>query len=160
MAVLFALVLGGLVWGVYWLVGSSHGSGASQTTPDASLAIPAAAPDGKANPYQKYVEISGIRFAEDPKDKDKSVVKFVITNHSDADVAGLSGNVAIMARGEKAGGQALAAFVFTTSLGPQESKDLTTALTTKLKPYELPDWQFAQPVLQIIAPGGASGGSR
>jgi hypothetical protein len=149
-----------VVFGVYHLVG--HGSSASAgsgAASDASLQMPAPAPGGKANPYQKFIEISGVRFAEDPKDKDKSIVKFVVTNHADDDISGLTGSVGILARGDKSS-QAVALFTFRTSLGPQESKDLTTSLTTRLKLYELPDWQFVQPVLQITAPGGASGGSQ
>jgi hypothetical protein len=159
LAIIVALGLLGVVFGIYWLVGP-HGSSSSQATSGAGVDIPVPAPGAKANPYQKFIEISGIRFAEDPKDKDKSIVKFVITNHADDEITGLSGTVAIVGRGEKAGGEALAGFTFTTSLGPEESKDLTTPLTTRLKAYELPDWQFAQPLLQITAPGGASGGSQ
>jgi hypothetical protein len=83
----------------------------------------------------------------------------VITNHADDDMHGLSGEVAIVSRSDKSG-QPVGGFTFTTSLGPQESKDLTTTLTTNKKAYELPDWQFAQPVLQVTAPGGTSGGSQ
>jgi hypothetical protein len=157
LAIVFTLAFGGLVFGVYWLVGSHAPSGSSQAS--SALDIPVPAPDAKANPFQKFIEISGIRFAEDPKNKDKSIVKFVITNHADDEIAGLSGSVAIVGRGDKSG-QAVAGFSFTTTLGPEESKDLTTSLTTKLKAYELPDWQFAQPLLQITAPGGASAGSQ
>jgi hypothetical protein len=157
LAIVFTLAFGGLVLGVYWLVGSHGSSGATQTS--SAVDIPVPAPGAKANPYQKFIEISGIRFAEDPKNKDKSIVKFVITNHADDEIAGLSGSVAIVGRGDKSG-QAVAGFSFTTTLGPEESKDLTTSLTTKLKAYELPDWQFAQPMLQITGPGGASAGSQ
>jgi hypothetical protein len=159
LTIVFTAAIGGLVFGLYSWLGTSHGSSSSQTAPDASLQVPVTPPGGKANPYQKFIEISGIRFAEDPKDKEKSIVKFVITNHADDDITGLSGSVGVVTRGDK-GGQAVALFTFTTSLGPEESKDLTTSLTTKLKAYELPDWQFVQPVLQITAPGGASGGSQ
>jgi hypothetical protein len=159
LAVLVAAGLLAVVFGIYWLVGSHGSSGSSASSAAPARDIPMPAPGAKANPYQKFIEISGIRFAEDPKDKDKSIVKFVITNHADDEIAGLSGTVAIAGRGDKSG-QALAGFSFTTSLGPEESKDLTTSLTTKLKAYELPDWQFAQPLLQITAPGGASGGSQ
>ena len=158
LAILFAAAFGGLVWGAYALFGSKSPS-ASGASADSGVQLPVTAPGGKVNPYQKFVEISGIRFAPDPKDKEKSIVKFVVTNHADDDMNGLSGTVAILARGDKSG-QPVAGFTFTTSLAPQESKDLTTALTTKLKAYELPDWQFAQPVLQITAPGGTSGDSQ
>jgi hypothetical protein len=143
------------VWGAYALFGSKSPS----ATADAGVALPVTAPGGTENPYQKFVEISGIRFAQDPKDKEKTIVKFVVTNHATDDMNGLSGTVAILSRSDKSG-QPVAGFTFTTSLAPQESKDLTTALTTKMKPYELPDWQFAKPVLQITAPGGTSGDSQ
>lgn len=158
LAVLFTAAFGGVLGGAYWLFGS-HTSSSSQAASDTGLQVPVTPPGGKANPYQKFIEISGIRFAEDPKDKNKSIVKFVITNHADDDVSGLSGTVAVLSRADKSG-QVLGGFTFTTSLAGQESKDLTSSLTTKLKPYELPDWQFAQPMLQITAPGGASGGSQ
>jgi hypothetical protein len=158
LAILFTAAFGGLVAGAYWLFGS-RASSSSQAASDTSLQVPVTPPGGKANPYQKFIEISGIRFAQDPKDKNKSIVKFVITNHADDDISGLSGTVAVLSRADKSG-QVLGGFTFTTSLAGQESKDLTTPLTTKLKPYELPDWQFAQPMLQITAPGGVSGGSQ
>jgi hypothetical protein len=158
LAILFTAAFGGVLGGAYWLFGS-HTSSSSQAASDTSLQVPVTPPGGKANPYQKFIEISGIRFAQDPKDKNKSIVKFVITNHADDDISGLSGTVAVLSRADKSG-QVLGGFTFTTSLAGQEAKDLTTPLTTKLKPYELPDWQFAQPVLQITAPGGASGGSQ
>ncbi|HUP02421.1 MAG TPA: zinc ribbon domain-containing protein [Bryobacteraceae bacterium] len=147
-----------LVSGIYWLVGS-HSSSPAASAAQADTSIPAPPPSAKDNPFLKFIEISGMRFAEDPKDKAKTVVKFVITNHSDDEVHGLSGTVAIVARGDKTG-QPVAGFTFVTSLGPEEAKDLTTALDTKLKPYELPDWQYAQPMLQITAPGGASSNSQ
>jgi hypothetical protein len=158
LTILAIVVFVAILAGVYSLLGT-HGSSSSQAASDASLQVPVVPTGDKANPYQKFVEISGIRFAEDPKNKDKSVVKFVITNHAEDEISGLSGNVAIVGRGDKSG-QAVAMFTFTTSLGPDESKDLTAPLTTKAKAYELPDWQFAEPVLQITAPGGVSGGSR
>jgi hypothetical protein len=156
--VLFAAAFGGVVAGAYALFGSKSPS-TSSTAADSGVQMPVTAPGGKENPYQKFVEISGIRFATDPKDKEKTIVKFVVTNHADDDMTGLSGTVAILSRSDKSG-QPVAGFTFTTSLAPQESKDLTTTLTTNKKEYELPDWQFAKPVLQITAPGGSSGDSQ
>jgi hypothetical protein len=157
LTILSILVIGGLVLGLYSLIGTKSPSASSAA--DSGVQLPVTAPGGKVNPYQKFVEISGIRFAPDPKDKEKTIVKFVVTNHADDDMSGLTGTVAIVSRSDKSG-QPMAGFTFTTSLAPQESKDLTTALTTKLKAYELPDWQFAQPVLQITDPGGTSGDSQ
>ena len=38
------------------------------------------------------------------------------------------------------------------SLKPYESKDAVAPLTTKLKPYELPDWQNVSTEVQITSP--------
>ena len=158
LAILFTLAFAGLVFGAYWVLGSKN-SGASNAAADSGVQLPVVVPGAKANPYQKFIEISGIRFVEDPKDKEKTVCQFVITNHAEDDIPHIAGTVAILSRSDKSG-QPVAGFTFSTSLGSRESKDLTTPLTTKMKAYELPDWQFAEPVLQITAPGGASGDSQ
>jgi hypothetical protein len=146
-----------LMLGIYAVI-PSHSPSAAQASA-AATSIPLPPPGAQDNPMMKFIEISGMRFAPDPKNKDKTIVKFVITNHSDDGVSGLSGTVAIVPRGNAAA-QPVAGFTFTTSLGPEESKDLTTSLDTHVKTYELPDWQFAQPLLQITAPGGASSSSQ
>jgi len=156
-AVLSAVGFGLLIMLVYWLVGSHSSAPAAASAPETSIPMPQ--PGAKDNPFAKFIEISGMRFSEDPKNKDKTICKFVITNHSDDSVSGLTGTVAIVPKGDKTG-QPVAGFTFTTSLGPEEAKDLTTSLDTKVKTYELPDWQFAQPVLQLNSPGGASSGSQ
>ena len=94
----------------------SHSSKPAATSA-ASTDIATPPPGAKDNPYWKFVEISGMRFAEDPKDKDKTIVKFVVTNNADDDMHGLSGTVAVLKRGD-AGSGAVAVFAFTTSLGP------------------------------------------
>jgi hypothetical protein len=50
------------------------------------------------------------------------------------------------------GDQAVFEFSVTIpSIGPYESKDITTTVRTKLKPYELPDWQSLKPTLRILS---------
>ena len=39
------------------------------------------------------------------------------------------------------------------NLGPHESKDMESPLETKLRAYELPDWQFLSPKFEVTAPG-------
>ena len=62
--------------------------------------LPAAAAENSAdksgakpNPYQKYIEVAGVRFVEDKKDKNKTLARFVLINHSEADISGLAGNL-------------------------------------------------------------------
>jgi hypothetical protein len=157
LAVLFSLAFLGVGSGIYWLVGALHGN--SQAAPAAAVESPAAKPGAKTNPYQKYIEVSGIRIAEDPKHKDQVLVRFMVTNHAEADISGLAGNVTLWGRTAKSEEDAAGTFSFRTDLKALESKDVTAPLVTKLKIYELPDWQNATPDLQVTAPGGASEGS-
>src|SRR3982751_5656130 len=59
LTVLFAFAFFGLVAGIYWIVGAARGTSAK---PTAAVESPAAEPNAKTSPYQKYVEISGVRF--------------------------------------------------------------------------------------------------
>jgi hypothetical protein len=116
---------------------------------------PAARPGAKANPLQKYIEVSGVRFIEDAKKRPE--VRFVVVNHSAAEIAGLAGNVTIWGRTQKSEEDAAGTFTFATNLGPWESKDLTAPLNSKLKIYELPDWQNVSTDIQITAPAASAG---
>ena len=144
----FTLAFVGLVGGIYWLVGSSRGGQAA--SPPANVENPAAKPVAKTSPVQKYVEISGIRFTEDAKKK--VAVKFLVTNHSDADLSGLAGNVTVWARTNKSEEEPVGTFSFMADVAPDASKEVTAPLTTKLKMYELPDWQNVTTDVQITAP--------
>jgi len=149
LTLVFTLAFVGLGAGIYWSVGYFRG-GSQAAAPPATVESPAAKPGAKTNPLQKYVEISGIRFTEDPKKK--IVVKFVVTNHSDADLAGLAGNVTIWGRTQKSEEDAVGTFSFKASPGPLASQEGSATLTIKLKIYELPDWQNVTSDLQITAP--------
>lgn len=89
---------------------------------------------------------------ENEKNKNKIDAHFVLTNHSDADLTGLAGNVTIWGRTQKSEEDAQGTFTFLTDLKPGESKELTAPFDTKLKIYELPDWQNINADLQITAP--------
>jgi hypothetical protein len=146
MTIIFAAAFVVLVGGVYWLV---DGGNATSAKPAASVVQPATKPGAAPNPYQKYIEVSGVRFLEG--DKKKPQVKFVVTNHSGADITGLGGSVTILGRTQKEA-QAAGSFEFSTSIGPWESKDLTVPLVTQLEMIELPDWQFVSTNVQITSP--------
>jgi hypothetical protein len=147
LTLLFAFAFLGLGSGVYWLV-SSRGANAKPTT---TVESPAAKPGAKTSPYQKYIEISGVRFVEGKK-KGAIEVRFIITNHSNADIPSLGGNVTIWGRTRNAEEDATGTFTFKTDLKGNESKDLTTPLTTKKVFIELPDWQNVSTDVQITSP--------
>ena len=153
MTILFAMAIAGVVFGLIWMFSTNRSSAGNGPAPIASVENPAAKPGAKTNPLQKYIEISGVRFLEDPKKK-TTLAKFIIVNHSSADISGLTGNVTIWARTQKSEEDAQGSFTFTTNLAPMESKEMTVPLNTKRKIYELGDWQNLTTDVQITAPAG------
>jgi hypothetical protein len=151
LTVVFAFAFVGLGAGVYWVVQVFRGSHQA-TTPSINVESPAAKAGAKTNPLQKYIEVSGLRFTQDAKKK--TIAKFVLINHSEADLTGLAGNVTIWGRTQKSEEDAQGTFSFTTNLGPLESKELSAPVDTKFRIYELPDWQNVTLDLQITAPTG------
>jgi hypothetical protein len=149
LTVAFAIAFVAVVGGIYWLVGSPRG-GSQAAAPAATVDNPAAKAGAKTSSVQKYVEISAVRFSQDAKRN--ILVKFLVTNHSDADLSGLAGNVTLLGRTQKSEADAVGTFSFTADVPPQASKEVSVPLTTKLKIYEMPDWQNVATDVQITAP--------
>ena len=148
-----------IVGGVYWLVSSSKSNSAiALSKPSANAENSAARPGGPVHPLQKYIEISGIRFQEDPKNKKIITVTFELTNHSAADAIGLAGNVTLWSNTRRSDEDAQGSFTFSTDIKGNESKEMTVKLTTTKALVELADWQYLSPDVQITAPP-FSGGS-
>jgi hypothetical protein len=143
-AVAFLLIGGG----AYYYV--EH-SGSSNPAEKAGLQNPSATSKQKvSNPLQKYVEVVGIRMITDNK---RPVAKFVVINHSGTEIDGLVANVTLWASTSRSEEDSVGSFNFRIdTIGPDESKELTEPLKTKLKMYELPDWQNATAEIQITAP--------
>jgi hypothetical protein len=150
MAVLFALLFVVVGGGIYWIVTGS--SSQSATKPAATVESPAAKSGGSTNPLQKYVEVTGVRFGKSSKG---ITVTFVLVNHADSDLVGLTGNVTIWGRTQKSEEYAVGTFTFQTSMPGSSSKELTMPLTTKLKMIQMPDWQNVTVDVQITAPTGS-----
>jgi hypothetical protein len=148
LAILFAFAFVGLGAGVYWAINYFRGGTQAASAPAATIAVKTPA---KPSPFQKYVEVSGIRFVENAQHETEA--RFVVVNHSDADLADLGGTVSIFGRTAKAEEEAAGTFTFKlASLRPNESKEAVSPLVTKLKPYELPDWQNLSAQVQITSP--------
>ncbi len=149
MSILFALGFALVLGGGYYLLNHNKGDSTS-----AAASAPTPAPTsatGKPNPMQKFVEVTGVRLFQDAK---KGVAaKFLIVNHSDAEVNDLGGTVAIRARTMKSGEEPVGTFKFMIkSLGANDAKEATAPVDTKLKVYELPDWQLVEAQVQITSP--------
>jgi hypothetical protein len=139
---LFLLLGAGVYYG-YQHIGKSSPSGPE---PAAAATKPKA-----TNPIQKYIEVVGIRLTTDAKKK--PVAKFLIVNHASTEVANLGANVILWASTSRSEEDSVGSFKFhVDSIGPYESKEVSAPFTTKLKIYELPDWQNATAEVQITSP--------
>src|SRR5579864_2258464 len=147
-AVAFLAIFAGAYFGIRHF--TSGGEAAASGAPVA-LEKPPAAGLGKPNTLQKYVEVIGMRLLEDPKKKPQ--VRFVVVNHSGAEISDLAANVNLWARTAKSEEEAIGTFAFKLpSLGAYEAKEMSAALSTKLRVYELPDWQNLTAEVQITSP--------
>jgi hypothetical protein len=103
------------------------------------------------SPLQKYIEVVGIRLTSDAKKK--PVAKFVVVNHASSEFANVAATVTLWASTSRSEEDAIGSFSFKLpAIAANESKELTEAFKTKLKVYELPDWQFATAEVQITSP--------
>jgi len=149
LTILFALAFIGLGAGVYWLV--QYFRGGSQAAASAPVETVPVKGQAKQHPLQKYVEVTGIRFMQSPNKTTEA--RFLVVNHSGAEIADLAGTVNIWGRTAKSEEEAAGNFNFKVpALGPYESKEVTATVITKLKVYELPDWQNVSPEVQITSP--------
>jgi hypothetical protein len=103
------------------------------------------------HPLAKYLEIAGFRVTEGGAGK--LTVKFAVINHSDADIGDLTMKVTLTTTAAKPEDAPIAVFdAKVPALGPQEVKDAIGTATTKLRVYELPDWQFLKTDAEITSP--------
>jgi hypothetical protein len=149
MAIVSALAFLGLIAGVYW--GYQY-FGKGPRAERAGVTEPAATARNKpSNPLQKYIEVVGIRLVSDARKRPEA--RFVVVNHSNTEFSDISANVTIWASTSRSEEDSVGTFTFKLdSIGANESKEMTAPLTTKLKAYELPDWQNITADVQITAP--------
>jgi len=105
----------------------------------------------KKHPLAKYVELVGFRLSEAGGGKLK--IKFIVVNHSEADIGDLGVRVRLTTSSAKPDDPPIAVFdAKVPSLGPEEIQDVTATAATKLRIYELPDWQFIKAEFEITSP--------
>jgi hypothetical protein len=103
------------------------------------------------NPVAKYIELAGFRLAESKPGQLQ--VKFVAVNHSEAELGDLDVNVRLRTTAAKPDDPPVAQFqAKIPALTPLEIHDVTAQVPTKLRIYELPDWQFLHAEFDITSP--------
>jgi hypothetical protein len=107
---------------------------------------------GKSNnPAAKYVELVGFRTRE--KGPGKIELSFGVVNHSEADLGDLTMKVELRTIESKPNDPAVFSFdAKVPALGPEELKEVSVVVPSKMRVYELPDWQFLRPQFQILEP--------
>ena len=149
MALLFALgfivLIGGIFFGYQYFGKGPRAERAGVTEPAA------AARTKTSNPVQKYIEVVGIRLVQDAKHRPEA--KFIVVNHSGAELNDLNANVTIWASTSRSDEDSVGTFSFKLgSIAANESTELTAPFNTKLKIYELPDWQNATADVRLVNP--------
>lgn len=117
----------------------------------APLAPPGAAVAINKHPLAKYIEVDGFRIEESGVGKLK--ITFGVINHSQADIGDLGLKIRVTTSAAKPDDPPVAEFdVKIESLGPLENKDVSVTVPTKMRVYELPDWQFLRAQFEITSP--------
>ena len=153
LSIIFSLVFLALGGGVYWAIehfkGESSPVAASEST-GTTLETPGTKAPAKPSPYQRYVEVTGVRLFQNAKKQVEA--RFLIVNHSEGEMADVAGTVEIRGRAGKSE-EPVGSFTFKAgSIGPNESREMTARVDTKLKAYELPDWQNIDAKVVLNAP--------
>jgi len=103
------------------------------------------------HPLAKYIEFAGFRLSEAGAGKLK--VQFAAINHSEADLGELTVKIKLVIVNAKPEDPPVTEFeTKIPSLGPLEVKNLEASAPTKLRVYELPDWQFLRAQFDITSP--------
>jgi hypothetical protein len=136
-----------VVLALYWFFGRSQTTSAVIVAPPAAKAAAAG-----ENPLQKYIEVTGVRFSSISKGVE---VTFIVINHSDSDLVGLTGTATIFAKTDAGQEIEVGTVKFQTSVGAQKSQELGLPLETKMKMMEMPDWQNTSVKIQITSPSAA-----
>ena len=130
------------------LAGCSSSTQSKKSTPQLQPPQRIAA---SSNPVAKYIELCGFRITE--KAPGKLNVHFAVVNHSDADIGTLAMTVNLRPTTAKPTDPPIATFnARIDGLGPEALKETDAEVPTKLRVYELPDWQFLTSDFQITEP--------
>jgi hypothetical protein len=101
-----------------------------------------------AHPLAQLVEVTGIRIVVDFNKK--SEIHYLVVNHSGSDLSDVTVYVTLRTASAKPGQPPLCRFSFRApSLGPFESKEMTSSIEKLNRSITLPEWQDLRPEVQI-----------
>lgn len=150
MSVLFALAFIAIGLAAYWGVNRFRRHDGSGQQSGLAFENPGQAKKSQ-HPLQRYIEVAGVRFLQDPKKRTE--VRFVLVNHSPDDITDLAGTVTIWGRTQKSDEEAVGTFAFKVPrIAAWESKEMSAVVDTALRVYELPDWQNITAEVQLTGP--------
>jgi hypothetical protein len=139
---LVVLTAGALILGAC----SSAPPDSGKKTPDAALRVPAS-----SNPAARHLELVGFRVSE--RTPGRLQIQFGVVNHSDADLGDISLDVSLRTTTSKESDAPLVEFnTKVIGVGPQDLKLVSVDVPSKLRPYELPDWQFLRADFRLGEP--------
>lgn len=95
------------------------------------------------NPLLKQLEVTGLRLTEDSSKK--VFLTFALVNHSPAALDNLKGKLTLHTKDSPVGTMEFSV----ASIAANGSQDVTGALSTTLRVYELPDWQFLRAEIEL-----------
>ena len=148
MSLLFAALFVALGLGAYWMLERSR------RPPSGAAALESPRPAGrpqKNHALQKFIEVTGVRLLQGRDHRTEA--RFLLVNHSAAEISDLAGTVTIWGRTQKSEEESVGSLSFRLpSLGPYESRELAAPLNTSLRVYELPDWQNITAEVQLTSP--------
>src|SRR5687768_15099071 len=150
-ALLVAIALVGIGGAAYYfLLPSVRASREGADSPKVSLETPkegASTEVSAAARMRKYLEITGLRIIEQ---KQRPQLKYVIVNHSSAELAAIKGSLVLRASNAAPDAPPVAVVpIEIPSLDAYGVQEVTTTLKTNLRAYEMPDWQFLKAELQL-----------
>ncbi len=139
----------GFVFAAAWLAGCS--SAPPEATKQGTTPAAASKAAAGSNSVAKYLELAGFRL--DEKGPGTLQIRFALINHSDADLGDITLQVNVRATTARSTDPPLFSFPATVQgVGPGDVKDITVTAPTKLRVYELPDWQFLQADFKVTSP--------
>ena len=101
-----------------------------------------------AYPLARYVEVTGFRFLVDFNKK--SEIHYLVVNHSNALLSGMTIFVTLHGANAKPGQPPLSRFSFPApNLGPFESREMTSPIEHVSRPFDLPEWQDLRADVEI-----------
>ncbi len=132
-------------------------AGCSSTPETKQTKAPSGAPPAgdavatNQHPLAKYIEVAGFRVTESGAGKLK--ITFAVINHSESDIGDLGLKFKLITSAAKPDDPPISEFdAKIASLGPLENKDVSVTVPTKMRVYELPDWQFLRGRYEITSP--------